>query len=100
LRLELKKDVASLIEKLDAQFPKQTVPNAMGIVYPQYWLQAYANTTFPKHSEVLKEFYGNPHACGVTTSEKSQSMVIAIIFKLNLDAHQGLSKLTMKFSLT
>jgi hypothetical protein len=28
-----------LIVGLDAQFPKQAVMDAMGIVYPQYWLQ-------------------------------------------------------------
>jgi hypothetical protein len=46
---------------------------------------------FPKYLEVLKEFYGNPHACGVTTSDKSQSMVFAIIFKWDLDAQQKCS---------
>jgi hypothetical protein len=42
--------------------------------------------TFPKHLEVLKEFYGNPHACGVTIGDKSQSMVHAFILEWDLDA--------------
>jgi hypothetical protein len=42
--------------------------------------------TFPKHLEVLKDFYGTPPICGVTTSDKSQSMVFAIIFEWDLDA--------------
>jgi hypothetical protein len=36
-----------LIAKLDAQFCKQGVMDAMGIVYPQYWLQVDADVTFP-----------------------------------------------------
>jgi hypothetical protein len=61
-----------LIEELDVWFPKQTILNSMGIVYPQYWLEVDASMTFRKHLEVLKEFYGNPCACGVATSGKSQ----------------------------
>lgn len=51
---------------------------------------------FPKHLEVLKEFYGNPHACGVAIGDKSQSMVLTIIFEWDLDAKKRLFNLTMK----
>jgi hypothetical protein len=54
--------------------------------------------TFPTHLEVLKELYSNPRACGVATSCKSQSMVLAIIFEWDLDAQQGFFKLMMKFN--
>jgi hypothetical protein len=63
LKLELAKVVTGLIKELDARFPEQTIFNAMGIIYPQYWLQAYVNMFFPKHLEVLKKIYGNPRAC-------------------------------------
>ncbi len=46
--------------------------------------------------EVLKEFYGNPRACGVATGGKSQCMVPTIISKWDLDVQQGLFKLAMK----
>jgi hypothetical protein len=62
--LELTKVATGLIEELDARFSKQTILNAKGINYPQYWLHAYVDTIFPKHLEVLKELYGNPCACG------------------------------------
>jgi hypothetical protein len=39
------KDAEGLIVELDAQFLEQTIMDV--IVYPQYWLQAYANVTFP-----------------------------------------------------
>ncbi len=54
--------------------------------------------TFPTHLEVLKDLYGNPRACGIATSGKSWSMVPAIIFEWDMDAQQGLFKLTMKFN--
>jgi hypothetical protein len=38
--------VKGLIVKLDAQFLEQVVMDAMGIVYPQYWLQVDVNVTF------------------------------------------------------
>ncbi len=52
--------------------------------------------TSPKHLEVLKKFYGNPHACGVTIGDKSQSMVPTIIFEWDLDVKWGLFMLMMK----
>jgi len=41
------KVVEGLIVKLDAQFLEQAIVDAMEIVYPQCWLQANANVTFP-----------------------------------------------------
>jgi hypothetical protein len=52
--------------------------------------------TFPKLLEALKEFYCNPYLCGVTIGDKSQSMVLAIIFEWDLNVQQGLFKLMMK----
>jgi hypothetical protein len=54
--------------------------------------------TISTHLEVLKEFYGNPCACGVAIGGKSQAMVPTIIFRWDLDAQQGLFKPTMKFN--
>jgi hypothetical protein len=41
------KAVKGLITKLDARFFEQAVMDAMGIVYPQYWLQLDVNVRFP-----------------------------------------------------
>jgi hypothetical protein len=43
------KAVEGLIAKLDVRFLEQVAMDAMGIVYSQYWLQANANVTFPRH---------------------------------------------------
>jgi hypothetical protein len=73
------KAVEDLIVGLDAQFPRQVVMDAMGIVYPQYWLQTNANVTFPQHLEVLKNFYCSSHPCGQPKDGKYAPMVLAIL---------------------
>jgi hypothetical protein len=71
--------VLGLIEKLDVRFPKQSVLDAIGVVYPQYWLQANVDNTFPQHLEVLKAFYCTPCPCGVAVDGKSAPMVLAML---------------------
>jgi hypothetical protein len=70
LRLEIAEVVVGLIEELDAQFLEYTILDAMGIVCPQYWLQAYAYMIFPRHLEVLKDFYGSKRTYGIQTNGK------------------------------
>jgi hypothetical protein len=48
--------VEGLRAKLDAQFVEHVAMDVMGIVYPQYWLQADANVKFPQHLEMLNFF--------------------------------------------
>jgi hypothetical protein len=38
LRLEMAKAVIGIIEELNVWFLQQLVLDAMGVVYPQYWL--------------------------------------------------------------
>jgi len=45
-------------------------------------------------------FYYNPHPCGQVKEGKFVPMVLAILLGLNLDAQQGLFKLTMKSNAT
>jgi hypothetical protein len=85
-----------LIEELDARFFEQTILDATGIVYAQYWLQAYAYMTFPQHLEVLKDFYGSERTYGIQTNGKYASMVCVVLSGWDLNAQQGLFKLTMK----
>jgi hypothetical protein len=44
----------TLVEELETKFPTHGVMYALGIVYPQYWLQAYCETFFTKHLVVIK----------------------------------------------
>ncbi len=52
--------------------------------------------TFFRHLEVLKEFYDNPHPCGVATNNKSTLMVSIVLSSWDLDRQQRLFKFTMK----
>ncbi len=48
-----------LITKLDARFLEQGVMDVMKIVYPLYWIQANVDVTFPRHLEVIRNFYSS-----------------------------------------
>jgi hypothetical protein len=47
-----------IILELDRRFPTVEVMDALGIVYPQYWLNESAAETFGQHLEVLKRSFG------------------------------------------
>jgi hypothetical protein len=47
---------------------------------------------------MLKGFYHIPHACQQCKDDKFPPMVLAILLRWELDAQQGLFKLTMKFN--
>jgi hypothetical protein len=48
------KIVESLSSKLEGKFPSHKVLDAFGIIYPQYYVQEGANTSFQKHLAILK----------------------------------------------
>ncbi len=54
--------------------------------------------TFPRHLEVPRNFYSSPHPCGQPKDGKSTPMVPTIFSGWDLDAQQGLFKLTTKFN--
>jgi hypothetical protein len=78
--------VKSLILELDAQFPEQSMLDAMGIVYMQYWLQADAEVTFLRHLEVLKGFYFSPQPSGQYQGGKFAFIVLVVLLGWDLDA--------------
>lgn len=92
--------VESLILELDAWFLEQLVFDALGIVYLQYWLQANAEVTFPRHLEVLIGFYCNPWPCGQSKGGEFVPIVVAIISTWDLDVQHGFLKMTMKLNST
>jgi hypothetical protein len=46
-----------LITKLDRWFLTQDLMNAMGIIYPRYWLQLKVASMFSNHLQILKTHY-------------------------------------------
>jgi hypothetical protein len=49
-----------IISELERRFPAVDVMDALGVVYPQYWVSPTATETFPQHLEVLKRSFGHP----------------------------------------
>jgi hypothetical protein len=46
--------IANFIKKLAWRFPNREFMNAIGIVYPQYWLNSKVENTFLAHLALLK----------------------------------------------
>lgn len=66
--------------------------DAMGIIYPQYWLQKDCEESFPKHLQVLENFYCEPKYAVV---EKVKHLVPPVLDRYNLETQQSLFKLAM-----
>jgi hypothetical protein len=49
-----------LIDETKARFPLVSLMDALGIVYPQYWIQENCEDSFQKHLTILQDFYCEP----------------------------------------
>jgi len=81
-----------LLRELQSRFPSHGVMDALGVVYPQYWLQSEAEECFPKHLAALMEYYCEPKLIEV---EKMKTLVPPILDRYKLQTEQGLFKLAM-----
>jgi hypothetical protein len=68
--------------------------DALGIVYPQYWLNEHYNSNFDKYIKVLKEQYG--HSKHFNTAAFLEGTLPLILSPLNLDLQANLFKNYMK----
>jgi hypothetical protein len=46
-----------LVFELERKFPNHKLMNALGIIYPQYWLQPNCESTFMDHLALIKHHY-------------------------------------------
>ena len=74
--------VEKVLEELDTRFPIVAMLDALGMVYPQYWLQGDCEANFQKHLMVIKEFYGKPRS---TMHDGCQIVVPHILDKYSLE---------------
>ena len=49
--------VEMLIAELGKRFPDHELMNALGIVFPQYWLQHNCDELFPLHMKTLQQYF-------------------------------------------
>jgi hypothetical protein len=82
--------VTQLIQELQRRFPEHTVLDALGIIYPQYWLQPDVEITFSKH---MKNWYCNARVLG---SGVDKEVIHGILDRWSLDSQQGYFKIPMK----
>jgi hypothetical protein len=85
------------ISQLERRFPDCDIMEALGVIFPQYWLQDTCDDLFPVHLQVLKDWFCGMRSVVVGSGEERQVKQIVG----PLDAHQlylqlCLFKLTMK----
>jgi hypothetical protein len=78
-------DVAKkLVAELSSRFPSTDLMDALGIIYPQYWLDAETEQNFTRHLSIIKTTYGYPKKMNrkaITTlkkGKKSKASLLAI----------------------
>jgi len=91
-------DAAEMLTlELDNRFPEVELMSALGIVFPQYWLQPNADELFLLHIATLKSHFGVvKHVNFGTTAEPEKQQVDPLIDVRLLTLQMSLFKLTMK----
>lgn len=83
--------------ELDCRFPEVELMNALGIVFPQYWLQPNCDELFPLHMKTLKFQYCVCRTMNFGTKEEPvMKHIDPIIDEHSLSLQSSLFKLTMK----
>jgi len=85
--------VVQLINEVDNRFSHYALLDAIGIVYPQYWLQLQCEENFAKHLEFLKAWYCEPTMLGFG---ESSYVVHPLLDHWQLHVKQGMFQLCMK----
>jgi hypothetical protein len=82
-----------LIAELGKRFPDHKLMNALGIVFPQYWLQHNCDEFFPLHMKTLRQ-----HFCETRSVSKGDvaKQIQAPLDARTLGFQTSLFKLTMK----
>jgi hypothetical protein len=85
---------AKLVEQLSCRFPSAGLMDALGIIYPQYWLDPNCDTNFERHIRILKEQYGTSKP--FSTAAFPEGSVNPILSPANLDMQTSMFKNCMK----
>jgi hypothetical protein len=78
-----------IISELEKRFPAVELMDALGVVYPQYWVSPTAVDTFLQHLDVLKRWFGMPKRL------KRDFIVPALINAQRLAEQSSFFKLSM-----
>ena len=81
-----------MLDELEAHFLAVPILGALGIVYPQYWVQEDYKLSFYKHLTIIKDFYGKSR---ITMLDRKQILVPPVLDKFRLESEQPLFKMAM-----
>lgn len=92
------KDAAEMLSlELDVRFPHVDLMSALGIVFPQYWLQVNCEDLFPLHVATLKSQFGVVRQVNFGTEAEPEWQQVDPLFDGRLLTLQmSLFKLTMR----
>jgi hypothetical protein len=83
----------TLLDEMRTRFPAHSIMDALGTIYPQYWLQGQsAEVSFRKHLDVIKDFFGEPRWIGEGEQRK---LIPPILDRFKLELEQPLFKVAM-----
>jgi hypothetical protein len=91
-------EVALLLRgELDRRFPNSDLMCALGVVFPQYWLQGNADELFPLHMKTIRDHYCVGRSLNLGTEEEPRlKQVEPLLDARTLGLQSSLFKLTMK----
>ena len=80
------------MDEMSSRFPDHGLMDALGVVYPQYWLQGDCASSFRKHLDIIKNFYYEPKWIG---EDEQKRCVPAVLDKFLLESEQPIFKIAM-----
>jgi hypothetical protein len=92
VKQECKDSAEIVIAELNVIFPDVDLLNALGVIFPQYWMDPNCHELFPLHLEILTDFFSAPKT---SQGEGGQSRVNEPLNKRELLLQMPLFKSTM-----
>jgi len=73
-----------LMDEMKSKFLDHNLMDALGVVYPQYWMQGDCDASFCKHLDIIKNFCGESKWIG---EDDTKRLVPAILDKFLLECN-------------
>jgi hypothetical protein len=90
-----KQAAMQLISELEERFPASDLVNAIGVVFPQYWMGPNCLELFPLHLDILKNYYFSARDIETDRESGGRTIVDALLNGRDLDNQATLFKQTM-----
>jgi hypothetical protein len=84
-----------MMEALDQQFPDVNLINALGVVFPQYWLQPNCHEMFVLHLQVIISYYCQEKRFRPDAENSEAELLVQILSRRDLENQVSVFKATM-----